>query len=217
MLSIPSFERQKRKFSWFIQEKFKKGLTNRQNSYIISVSSRRTKKTFKKEIFDMKKFLTLMLAVLMLVSSVVVLSSCGAKPKLNLEKAEEALKDNDYMVSYSDDIDEAGIEETLSAYKKDDSLVIVKFAKSSTAKLYYQQMKMELDYEIESIELKIKTTKHMLDKYEKDLDSDEIDELEDELKELEKELEETKEDYVIGRSGKYVWYGTEDAIKDSKG
>ena len=164
----------------------------------------------------MKKFLTLMLAVLMLVSSVVVLSSCGAKPKLNLEKAEEALKDNDYMVSYSDDIDEAGIEESLSAYKKDDSLMIVKFAKSSTAKLYYQQMKMELDYQLESIKLEIKTTKHLLAKYEKDMKSDEIKGLEDELKDLEKELEEFEETYVIGRSGKCVWYGTVDAIKDSK-
>ena len=43
----------------------------------------------------MKKFLTLMLAVLMLVSSVVVLSSCGAKPKLDLEKAADNLEDED--------------------------------------------------------------------------------------------------------------------------
>lgn len=164
----------------------------------------------------MKKFLTLMLAVLMLVGSVVVLSSCGAKPKLNLEKAEEALKDNDYMVSYSDDVDEAGMEEALYAYKGDNSLVIIKYAKSSTAKLYYQKMKMELDNEIEALELEIKMAKHMLDKYEKDLDSDEIDELEDEIKELEKELEEYEEDYVVGRSGKYVWYGTAKAVKDSK-
>ena len=164
----------------------------------------------------MKKFLTLMLAVLMLVGSVVVLSSCGAKPKLNLEKAEEALKDNDYMVSYSDDVDEAGMEEALYAYKDDNSLVIIKYAKSSTAKLYYQQMKMELDNEIAALELDIKMAKHMLDKYEKDLDSDEIDELEDEIKELEKELEEYEEDYVVGRSGKYVWYGTAKAVKDSK-
>ena len=164
----------------------------------------------------MKKFLTLMLAVLMLVGSVVVLSSCGAKPKLNLEKAEEALKDNDYMVSYSDDVDEAGVEESLYAYKEGNSLVIIKFAKSSTAKLYYQQMKMEQEYEIKSLEFEIKAAKHMLDKYEKELDSDEIDELEDEIKELEKELEEYEEDSVIGRSGKYVWYGTAKAVKDSK-
>ena len=48
-------------------------------------------------------------------------------------------------------------------------------------------------------------------------ESDEIKALEDEIKDLEKELEEIKEDYVFGRSGKYVWYGDAKAIEDSKG
>ncbi len=165
----------------------------------------------------MKRILTLALAVLMLVSSLVVLSSCAARPKLNLEKAEEALKDNDYFVSYSDDIDEPSIEEYLTAYKEDDQLTVIKFAKSSTAKLAYQEKKLEMDYKIDSLELEIKSVKHILAKYEKDLKSDEIKGYEDDLKDLEKELEEYKEEYVIGRSGKYVWYGTVDAIKDSKG
>lgn len=165
----------------------------------------------------MKRFLTLALAVLMLVSSLVVLSSCAAKPKLNLEKAEEALKDEDYYVSFSDDVDETSIEQYLYATKDDDSLVVIKFEKASTAKLAYQEKKLEMDYKIDSLELEIKSVKHILAKYEKDLKSDEIKGYEDDLKDLEKELEEYKEEYVIGRSGKYVWYGTVDAIKDSKG
>ena len=164
----------------------------------------------------MKRLLTILLAVAMLVSSVFVLSSCGKKPRLDLEKAEKALEDNDYYVSYSDDIDEPGIEESLYAYKDEHTLVIVKFEKSSTAKLYYQQVKMQMEQEIESLEMEIKLTKHMLSKYDDDMDSDEIDDLEDELKDLEKELEEIKEDYVIGKSGKYVWYGDAKAIEDSK-
>ena len=164
----------------------------------------------------MKKFLAGLLAMLMLVSSVFVLSSCAAKPKLNLEKAEKALKDNDYSVSYTDDVDEAGIEERLYAYKNDERLVVIKFEKASTAKLYYKQLKMELDYKIKSIELEIEANEHMLSKYEKDLKSDEIKELEDDIKDLKKELEEYKDEYVIGRSGAYVWTGTEKAIKDSK-
>ena len=83
----------------------------------------------------MKKFLAGLLAMLMLVSSVFVLSSCAEKPKLNLEKAEKTLKDNDYSVSYTDDVDEAGIEEQLYAYKNDERLVVIKFEKASTAKL----------------------------------------------------------------------------------
>ena len=164
----------------------------------------------------MKKLLAVLLVAAMLVSSVFVLSSCGKKPRLDLEKAKDALEDNDYYVSYSEKLDDAGLEERLSAYKDDHSLYIVKCEKASTAKLYYQMLKLEMDAKIESIEMEIKFTKHMLSKYEGDMTSSEIDELEDELKELEKELEEYKEDYVIGKSGKYVWYGDAKAIEDSK-
>ena len=164
----------------------------------------------------MKRLLTILLALLMLVSSVFVLSSCAQKPKLNLEKAEEALKDNDYYVSYDDDSSSTGVAEALYAYKDDHKLVIMKFEKSSTAKIAYEQLKMEYEHEIESMEMEIKAAKHTLKTYEDDMKSDEIKALEDEIKDLEKELEETKEDYVFGRSGKYVWYGDAKAIEDSK-
>ena len=164
----------------------------------------------------MKKFLAGLLALLMLVSSVFVLSSCAKKPQLNLEKAKDALEDNDYRVSYSDDVEDPAYEERLYASKDDHYIVIVKFEKSSTAKLYYQQSKMELDQQIEALEMEIKLAKHLLKTYEDDMKSDEIKELEDEIKDLEKELEEYQEEYVIGRSGKYVWYGDAKAIEDSK-
>ncbi len=169
----------------------------------------------------MKKLLTGLLALVMLVSSVFVLSSCAAKPELDLEDAKKNLEDEEWIVRFEDDKDllGAGYEETLTAYDKDyeEYISIIKFEKAATAKLYYKQLKWEYDQSIESLEKEIEWAEHLLSKYEDDMKNDEIDELEDEIKELEKELEEYKEEYVIGRSGKYVWVGTEKAIEASKG
>ena len=58
--------------------------------------------------------------------------------------------------------------------------------------------------------------KHILKKYKKDLSSDEIDDLEEEIKDFEDHLEEEKKEYVSGQKGKFVWYGTKNAIKATK-
>jgi peptidoglycan hydrolase CwlO-like protein len=163
----------------------------------------------------MKRFLTLVLALAILVSSAFVLSSCAKKPELDLEKAKEALEDADYVVRHDDDSDEPGYEENLYAMNGDDVVVIIKFTKSSTAKLYYDQLKAQMDASIKESKFDIKLAKHMIKTYEDDLKSDEIDDYEDEIKELEEELEEY-EGYIIGRSGAYVWYGTEKAVEASK-
>ena len=164
----------------------------------------------------MKKLLTGLLALLMLVSSVFVLSSCAKKPELDLEDAKEALEDAEYIVYYEDDTESTGVEEMLSARKDEYDITIIKFEKASTAKLAYQELKLEREYEIESLKLEIKSTKHMLSKYEKDLSSSEIDNYEDEIKEMEKKLEELQKETVIGRSGKYVWTGDLKALEATK-
>ena len=188
------------------------------------MSSDRNQKTFKKEIFDMKKILTGLLALVMLMSSVIVLSSCAKKPELDLEDAKKALEEAEYSVNYVEDSGEPGVVAYLSARKQIESddewdyytVYIVECEKSSTASLLYKNMKMEYDQQIESLKMEIKVNKHMLKTYEKDMKSDEIKELEDDIKDLEKELEEYKKDYVIGKSGKYVWYGDAKAIEATK-
>ena len=182
----------------------------------------------------MKRKLAVLLALAMLIGCVALFASCGAKPELDLEKAKDALEDEDYTVYYSDDEDDLPVyaEGVLSASDDDDNYVyIMRFADAKTAKLYYNTLKIDRDNEIaeikaeiKSLKAEIKASEQVLKKYEDDMKSDEIEdledeieELEDEIKDLEKELEDMKEDYVIGRSGKVVWYGTADAIKDSKG
>ena len=171
----------------------------------------------------MKKIVTILLAAAMLLSCAVVFSSCAIftpKPELDLEDAADNLEDADYYVSYTDDEDNlsVGMEESLSASSDDgdDGLYIVKYADAKSASIAYDEAKMEIDNAKEEIKLSIKKYENILKKYEDDLDSDEIDYYEDLIKDLEDELEEYDE-YVIGKSGKTVWYGTKDAIEDSKG
>ena len=169
----------------------------------------------------MKKIITTLLALAMILSCVVVFSSCSLfapKPELDLEDAKDNLEDADYSVSYEDDEDllGPGVAEQLYAYDDDNFLRVTVYEDSKSASLAYDEIKMELDHEKESIKLTIKSIEHVLDKYEDDLEDEEIDELEDMLEEYQDELEEY-EDYVIGKSGKTVWAGTKDAIEDSKG
>ena len=175
----------------------------------------------------MKKTIIRLIALVFVVCFAFSLASCFApKPLIkDLEKAAENLEDEDYMVRYTDDEDElsVGQVEKLTAYKYGDdyddyeTLTVIVFEDTKSAKLYYDELKTRLDYQKEYMELYIESLEHQLKKYEDDLDSDEINEIEDTIKELNKALEKVEDEYVIGRSGKTVWAGTKDAIEDSKG
>ena len=161
-----------------------------------------------------------LLALALIIVSIFSFASCSlfaAKPEFDLDDAKDALEDADYTVIYEDDLDTPGIKEYLRAYdSKDNSLTIIVFEDAKLANLAYQQQKLEFEYDKDELELEIKANEHRLDKYEDDLDSADIDSIEDDIKDMNKELKEMK-DYVIGKSGKTIWYGTKDAIKDSKG
>jgi len=153
----------------------------------------------------------------MIAGFMLVLSSCAVtpKPELDFDDAEDNLEDEDYDVDYYDDFDEIYVE-SLYAENDDDYLVITEYMDSKLANMYYKNLKAELKYEKESLQHDIDTIEHLLKKYDDDYTSSEIDEMEDELKELKKELKDL-EKIVIGKSGKFVWHGTKNAIKDSKG
>ena len=167
----------------------------------------------------MKKILAMALAVVMLMGCVLTFASCGTRPELDIDDAEDNLKEEDYIVSVNDDPSDPMYKATLYASNGDDSLSIYWFDSASVAKLYYQSIKLAEKQQKEELELEIKTLKKVIKLYEDEYKSSELDNLEDELKDLEKKLKDLKsgKDYVYGRSGKVVWYGTKDAIKDSKG
>ena len=165
----------------------------------------------------MKKLFAALLALTMLVG-MFALTSCNAKPELDLDEAKKELEAAEYTVVVADkkeDIDMPGVEKMLRAYdeKGENYLYMYVFEDAKTAKLFYQQMKMSYDQQIEQIELEIKYYEHILDTYKDDMDSDEIDDMEDELKDLKKDLEEYKDDYNFGRDGKTVWNGTVKAVE----
>ncbi len=167
----------------------------------------------------MSKNLKIAIALMLLSCTFLTLCSCVAKPKLNLEDAADNLKDENYTVYYVEDAEDNNprYQETLNAYKGDEGISIIKFTDSKTANLYYENLKLEYDYKIDSLRLQIETLKHQIKKYEDDLSKEEIKSLEKTLENCEESLEKYKEDYCFGKSGKTVWYGTKDAAKDSRG
>lgn len=168
----------------------------------------------------MKKILISLLMALMLCSLAVFGVACstnlGPKPELDIDDAQEALEDEDYYVKIYEEEGEPEFESRLYAVKGDDYIEIYWCNDKQTAMILFDTTKKALETRIGQIELQMKMIENKLDKYEDDLDSDEIDDLEDELKELKKELKDYKEDYAYGIDGKVVWYGTADAVKDSK-
>ena len=88
------------------------------------------------------------------------------------------------------------------------SAFILKFLKEQSK----EKLVIIVSHNIEDAEIRLL----LRYKYEDELKSDEIDEIEDEIKELEEELEDYEEKYVYGIKGKIVWYGTADAVEDSK-
>ena len=185
----------------------------------------------------MKKFLSMLLATVLLVACL-AFTGCslfGAKPELDLETAAENLEDADYVVSFSDDEDELDInvEAQLEAYDEDHEnyIYITTYKDSKSAKIAYQAIKLEKNYEkdsynrrIDSYELEIKNIKNMLEKYEDELDDEDmldyyedmLEEAEDALEERKEEYAEEKENYVYGRKGNTIWIGTKDALEATK-
>jgi hypothetical protein len=169
----------------------------------------------------MKKILKSIVAVLVIVSSLLMLASCS--PKKDFYKAEENLKNDGYSVTVirSDDDNEHGIETKLTASKSESSetfeIVMIEFESTKLAKLYYQSLRMQIQNQIEENKLAIKAMKHMVNKFKDDLSTGEIDEYKNAIEDLKEENKELREQLrCTGRSGKIVWYGDPEAIAATK-
>lgn len=165
------------------------------------------------------------LVVLCLFMFLFVLSSCNEKPKLDFNKAKENLEDEGYLITYVDNSEFLEINEKKSlygyvdeeyGYVDEEFIIITEFRDLKSARLFLKYLESEYDKTTESLKAELNMYKHTLNKYDKELTSEEMDDLKEEIRELEEELEEYEEDYKCGRSGKIVWYGTEDAIEATK-
>ena len=164
----------------------------------------------------LKKLIVLALALIMAIGLV----ACAPTPELDLEDAAENLEGEKYDVVYIDDEDYLGPgqKERLEAENDDgDEITVIRFEKASTAKAYYNKLKLSKKQDRAEIKDELKLLKHFLKNYEDDMDSDDVDELEDMIKNYEKKLKKFDEEKVIGIKGSVVWYGNESAIEDSQG
>ncbi|MBR2967822.1 MAG: hypothetical protein IKC35_03480 [Clostridia bacterium] len=157
----------------------------------------------------MKRFAKALSILLVLVFGVATFTACAPRPKFDFEKAKENLEAAELIVTlheYEDDYEEV---RRLSAYKidvlgdDDMELTIYEYTKAQFANLNYKAAKMELDMTIEALKLEKEALKLRL-KHDESLDEEDKAELEEDLLDVEKEIEKYK-NYVIGKSGKYVW------------
>lgn len=165
----------------------------------------------------MKKFWAKLISGLLAVACLLSISACA--PVLNIDKAKKALEGNGYVVEVSDEYSYYGeaVEKVLYARHEDydEYLYMLEFNDATMANKYYQEQKVSYDMEIKELKKIIEAREYYLKKYKDKIYSDEITEWEDEIKECKEELEYAKE-LVVGRSGKFVWYGTKDAVNATK-
>ncbi len=175
----------------------------------------------------MKRIISVVLALMMLVGGVLALTSCDKKvaPNLDLEAAKTKLEAAEYdMVKLVDKKEELepGVAKTFRAYKDggdetdDQSIYITEYKDKKLAKMYYEQLKASFEQEVANIEAQIKIMEKTLELYEAEMDSDAINELKDEIKELNEELTDYEENFTIGIDGCFVWYGTVKAAEATK-
>ena len=179
----------------------------------------------------MKNLILRLIALAVLACCILSFASCGGsvKPELNMKDAEDALEDEGYTVETGDGDDYIennsyspyygyALDEYLEAHDDDyNYLYIYVFESASMAKLYYKGIAESQEMYIANIQTELDYYNKLLKKYEDDMDRDHIKELEDEIESLEEDLEERVDEYVFGIKGKTVWYGTLDAVEDSRG
>jgi len=168
----------------------------------------------------MKKLLTKLLAGFMTLACVCSMAACA--PRLNIDDAEDALRDKGYEVEVEHNTNyyeiEGMVEKALYAERDDEWIEMVEFSDSKTAKLAYETEKAYYEAEIAVIESEIALYKHFLKEYQDSLTSEQIDEMEDEVKELKKEkADNEKELECMGRNGACIWFASSmDIIEDAK-
>lgn len=171
----------------------------------------------------MKKWLINVMAGVLGLGCLMVGAGCSS-PKLNIEDAEEALREKGYEVEIEHDVydSEFGVDgvikKSLYAERDDMWIEIYELENAKTAKLFQKIIESEMEAEKNTIQAYIEYYEHILDEYKDDLKSDEVSEIEDTIKEYKKELENCEEEEkVLGVNGKYIWHASDiDIIEDAQ-
>ena len=138
----------------------------------------------------MKKLLTKLLAGFISLVCVCAMAACA--PKLDIDKAEDSLREKGYVIKVERrtdyyDVEGLRVERVLTAMQDDLMIMIVEFSDKKTAELVYEMETAVYEAEIVEIDSEIALLEHLLDKYQDKLLRKQLDEWEDSLKILKKE------------------------------
>ncbi len=174
----------------------------------------------------MKNILKRVLVLILVLSAILSLGACtDGKPLLDLNKAGDNLTFNGYELEHligKDKTGEVGVTEILRATRTgvgdedDEMLYITVYSSKKLARIEHDAVKAYLESQIKNAKIEAKKIEYLLQNHRAELTEDEISDYREELAELYDELEEMTDNIAVGRSGTAVWYGTEDAIEDTK-
>ena len=146
------------------------------------------------------------------------LSFSDEKPELNMKSAKKALKDADYDVYlYEDDLEFGMVKRLRADNDDDDGLYIIEYEDEELAKMAYEETRAQIIYSFTVAKISADNVEHILAEYEDTLTSKQSDDYKQKLKDYKKQLKKFNEEFVLGRDGCIVWYGTKTAIEDSFG
>lgn len=147
---------------------------------------------------------------------VLVLSSC-ASPDLDFDDAKVALEEKGYSVLHTKNPLKEGMVASLTASNDDDEyLYMAEYESSALASVQYDKVKLQYETEESETQLEIDELEAFYDLYEDQLSDEEKQAYKDDIEELEESLDDLHSSFVFGRSGCIIWYGTAQAVKDSK-
>ena len=167
----------------------------------------------------MKKFLVKLLVAFSLLLCILAGVACSASKegiKVDINKAENALREKGYDIEVEYDTSYWGIdgiiekavfaEKDVNSYE-DIYIEIYLFENEKVAKALYESWKAETESELNCLKAELKVNETILNEYRDIIKSTEIDELEDEIKEYKKEIEEIEEGLkCMGINGRCVWW-----------
>lgn len=178
----------------------------------------------------MKKFLMTILTIFLTVVSLLNICGCKARPEIIFTDAKIKLEANNYMVTITKESSELtseisppfSIDFSYVIYKaliaKNDSgdkLLIIDFNTVKDAKKFYNYTNESLKADLAYYEAKSQFWKYYLDTCKDQMPLDTLKAEEYYYEKLIDTLKE-KKSYSIGKNGTVVWYGTKNAIRDSK-
>jgi hypothetical protein len=171
----------------------------------------------------MKKYLSVLLSLLLLLSLAAGLSACKEEevspiPTLDLEAAAEKLSERGYTVDYVkylNDEELLDIEGFLYAKKDDEQIWMYRCKSEKAAELRYELEALELEYRIDTVKQGLEYLEDILDELEDSLSSEEIADYENSIKRY-KEALQKEENSFVGYDGCVVWRGTKTALEDTK-